>query len=138
MVSGFFFKQKTAYELRISDWSSDVCSSDLGDVFRARFIALCVGSLSQPKLPSIEGLADFKGKIFLNSRWDYDYTGGAPDNPQLTNLRDKRVAIVGTGCSAVQAIPHLAEWAKELYMFQRTPSMEIGRASCRERVCQYV
>src|SRR3546814_9730461 len=53
----------------------------------------------------------------------YDYTGGAPDNPQLTNLRDKRVAIVGTGCSAVQAIPHLAEWAKELYVFQRTPSM---------------
>src|SRR3546814_11721483 len=89
--------------MRISDWSSDVCSSDL--------------------LPSIEGLADFKGKIFLNSRWDYDYTGGAPDNPQLTNLRDKRVAIVGTGCSAVQAIPPLAEGAKELYVFKRTPSM---------------
>src|SRR3546814_15840052 len=90
--------------MRISDWSSDVCSSDL--------------------LPSIEGLADFKGKIFLNSRWDYDYTGGAPDNPQLTNLRAKRVAIVGTGCSAVQAIPHLAEWDKELYVFQRTRSDE--------------
>lgn len=97
--------------------------TDEGDTFRARFIALCAGSLSQPKLPSIEGIDTFKGKIFLNSRWDYDYTGGSAADPQLTKLRDKRVAMVGTGCSAVQAVPHLANWAEKLYVFQRTPSM---------------
>jgi cyclohexanone monooxygenase len=97
--------------------------TDRGDEFRARFVVLCAGSLSQPKLPTIDGIGTFKGRMFLNSRWDYAYTGGSPGYPQLTKLGDKRVAIVGTGCSAVQAIPHLAEWAKQLYVFQRTPSM---------------
>jgi cyclohexanone monooxygenase len=108
-------------------WDEDsqrwTVETDAGDVFRARFIALCAGSLSQPKLPDIEGLGSFAGKMFLNSRWDYEYTGGTPEGPQLTKLADKRVAMVGTGCSAVQAIPHLAKWAKELFVFQRTPSM---------------
>jgi cyclohexanone monooxygenase len=108
-------------------WDADsqrwIVKTDEGDTFRARFIALCAGSLSQPKLPSIAGLTSFEGKIFLNSRWDYDYTGGSPEKPELVKLRDKRVAIVGTGCSAIQAVPHLAAWAKELYVFQRTPSM---------------
>jgi cation diffusion facilitator CzcD-associated flavoprotein CzcO len=97
--------------------------TDLGDDFRARFVVLCAGSLSQPKMPNIDGIETFNGRMFLNSRWDYDYTGGSPGYPQLTKLRDKRVAIVGTGCSAVQAIPHLAQWAQQLYVFQRTPSM---------------
>ena len=108
-------------------WDEDsqrwTVETDAGDVFRARFIALCAGSLSQPKLPDIEGLGSFAGKMFLNSRWDYGYTGGTPEGPQLTKLADKRVAMVGTGCSAVQAIPHLAKWTKELFVFQRTPSM---------------
>jgi len=100
-----------------------IVKTDQGDEFSARFIALCAGSLSQPRLPIIDGIQTFTGRAFLNSRWDYDYTGGTPAYPQLTKLSDKRVAIVGTGCSAVQAIPHLAKWAKELYVFQRTPSM---------------
>ncbi len=108
-------------------WDEDrqrwVVRTNRGDEFRARFIALCAGSFLQPKYPSITGIETFKGHMFLNSRWDYEFTGGSVGYPQLTKLRDKRVAIVGTGCSAVQAIPHLAEWAKELYVFQRTPSM---------------
>lgn len=100
-----------------------IVRTEQGDEFRARFIALCAGALSQPKLPEIEGIETFKGRMFLNSRWDYEYTGGSVGYPQMTKLRDKRVAIVGTGCSAVQAIPHLAQWAKELIVFQRTPSM---------------
>src|SRR3546814_774513 len=55
--------QSLAWNEEIQRW---IVTTEEGDVFRARFIALCVGSLSQPKLPSIEGLADFKGKIFLN------------------------------------------------------------------------
>ncbi|MHB8530657.1 MAG: flavin-containing monooxygenase, partial [Caulobacteraceae bacterium] len=108
-------------------WSEDrqrwIVKTDAHDEFSARFIALCPGSFLQPKLPGIEGIHTFKGRMFLNSRWDYEYTGGSPAHPQLTKLRDKRVAIIGTGCSAVQSIPHLAEWAKELHVFQRTPSM---------------
>jgi cyclohexanone monooxygenase len=100
-----------------------IVRTDRGDEIRARFIALCVGNLAQPKLPAIEGIKSFKGHMFLTARWDYDYTGGSASAPQLTNLRDKRAAIIGTGASAVQAIPHLAEWAKELFVFQRTPSM---------------
>lgn len=108
-------------------WNEDsqrwIVKTGQGDEFKARFIALCAGSISQPKLPEIPGIESFKGRLFLNSRWDYEYTGGSPGNPQLTNLRDKRVAIIGTGCSAVQSVPHLAQWAKELYVVQRTPSM---------------
>jgi cation diffusion facilitator CzcD-associated flavoprotein CzcO len=108
-----------------------IVRTDLGDEFKARFIALCAGSISQPKFPTIEGIETFKGHMFLNSRWDYDYTGGAVGYPQLTKLRDKRVAIVGTGCSAVQAVPHLARWAKELYVLQRTPSMVNFRGNAK-------
>lgn len=108
-----------------------IVKTDVGDEFRARFIALCAGSFLQPKLPSIDGIVTFKGHMFLNSRWDYDYTGGSPSYPQLTKLRDKRVGIIGTGCSAVQSIPHLAQWAKQLYVFQRTPSMVNYRANAK-------
>lgn len=108
-----------------------IVRTDVGDEFRARFIALCAGSFLQPKLPSIDGIETFKGHMFLNSRWDYDYTGGSPGHPQLTKLHDKRVAIIGTGCSAVQSIPHLARWAKELFVFQRTPSMVNYRGNAK-------
>ncbi|HEV2362965.1 MAG TPA: NAD(P)/FAD-dependent oxidoreductase [Caulobacteraceae bacterium] len=108
-----------------------IVKTDAGDEFNARFIALCAGSFLQPKLPAIEGIERFKGRMFLNSRWDYEYTGGSPEKPQLTKLRDKRVAIIGTGCSAVQSVPHLAQWAKELYVFQRTPSMVNYRGNTR-------
>ena len=108
-------------------WDEDrqrwIVRTDRNDEFSARFIALCAGALSQPKIPAIEGSGTFKGRMFLNSRWDYGYTGGSPADPQLVKLHDKRVGIIGTGCSAVQSIPHLAAWAKELYVFQRTPSM---------------
>jgi cyclohexanone monooxygenase len=67
------------------------------------------------------GIENFKGHTFHTSRWDYDYTGGTCEG-NLTGLADKRVAIIGTGATAVQCIPHLGEWAKELFVFQRTPS----------------
>ena len=59
--------------------------------------------------------------MFHTSRWDYDYTGGDTYGG-LTGLADKRVAIIGTGATAVQCVPHLADSAKELFVFQRTPS----------------
>ena len=95
--------------------------TDRGDNMRARFVAMANGPLSRPKLPGIPGINDYKGHTFHTSRWDYNYTGG-DSYGNLTNLHDKRVGIIGTGATAVQAIPHLGECAKELLVFQRTPS----------------
>ena len=91
--------------------------TDRGDHMRARFVICANGTLSKPKLAKIDGLEDFAGHSFHTSRWDYEYTGN-----KLEKLADKRVGIIGTGATAVQAVPGLAENAKELYVFQRTPS----------------
>jgi len=91
------------------------------DTIMARFVVMANGPLHRPKLPGIEGIETFRGHTFHTSRWDYEYTGGSSDGG-LTKLRDKRVGIIGTGATAVQCVPHLGESAKELYVFQRTPS----------------
>lgn len=93
-----------------------------GDDIRARFVIMACGVLNMPKLPSIPGIHEFKGKIFHSARWDYEYTGGSYGNPVLDRLADKRVAIVGTGATAIQAVPHLGRYARSLYVVQRTPS----------------
>lgn len=97
-------------------------TTNRGDDIRARFVIMCGGPLNKPKLPGIPGIRGFKGKLFHTARWDYDYTGGEWRNPVLSKLADKRVAIVGTGATAIQAIPYLAKHAKQLYVIQRTPS----------------
>ena len=96
--------------------------TDRGDDFTARFVSMGIGPLHVPKLPGIPGIDDFEGRAFHTSRWDYDYTGGDPTGQPMARLADKRVAIIGTGATAVQCIPHLARDAGQLYVFQRTPS----------------
>jgi len=96
-------------------------STNRGDSLKARFVVMANGPLHRPKLPGIPGVEGFKGHSFHTSRWDYAYTGG-DSNGGLTGLKDKRVAIIGTGATAVQCVPHLGEAAKELFVFQRTPS----------------
>ena len=97
-------------------------STDRGDDLRARFIIMAMGPINTPKVPHVPGLEDFQGKIFHTARWDYEYTGGNQREPVLDRLNDKRVAVVGTGVSAIQVIPYLARYAKQLYVLQRTPS----------------
>ncbi len=75
------------------------------------------GTLAKPKLAIIDGMETFEGHSFHTSRWDYDFTG-----QDLELLEDKVVGIIGTGASAVQIVPNLGATAKELYVFQRTPS----------------
>ena len=108
-----------------SEWDEDsarwVIRTDRGDEFRARYIILAVGILNLMKLPVIAGMEDFKGHSFHTARWDYDYTGGGLHGG-LAKLADKVVGIIGAGASAIQCVPHLAESAKHLYVFQRTPS----------------
>jgi cyclohexanone monooxygenase len=91
------------------------------DKFRARFVIMSNGPLHRPKLPGIQGIDSFQGHTFHTSRWDYRYTGG-DSNGGLNGLKNKRVAIIGTGATAVQCTPHVGEKAKQLYVFQRTPS----------------
>lgn len=99
---------------------------------QAQFLFLCGGVLAVPKAPGLPGLAEFSAQnaIFHTSRWDYTVTGGSQEQPDMVNLKDKRVAIIGTGATSVQAVPHLAKWAKHLYVIQRTPSY------CGERTQQ--
>lgn len=96
--------------------------TDRGDEIRARFIVLGSGPLHRPKLPGIPGIQDFKGRQFHSSRWDYEYSGGGPRGG-LDKLRDKNVAVVGTGSTGVQIVPFVARDAKHLYVVQRTPSI---------------
>ena len=98
-----------------------IITTDRGDRMKAKYVAMANGPLNRPKLPGIAGINEFKGYTFHTSRWDYDYTGG-DSSGGLENLKDKRVGIIGTGATAIQCIPHLGKWAKELYVFQRTPS----------------
>ena len=93
-----------------------------GDEFTARFVAMGIGPLHVPKLPGIPGIESFRGHSFHTSRWDYDYTGGDPFGAPMDKLADKRVAIIGTGATAVQCVPRLARACGDLYVFQRTPS----------------
>jgi cyclohexanone monooxygenase len=92
-----------------------------GDVLAARFLMIGGGIMHKAKLPGIPGIETFKGHRFHTSRWDYHYTGGSPTEP-MDRLVDKRVGIIGTGATSVQAVPNLARDAKHLYVFQRTPS----------------
>ncbi|WP_254514583.1 NAD(P)/FAD-dependent oxidoreductase [Novosphingobium sp. G106] len=95
--------------------------TDRGDAMKARFVVVSAGVMDRPKLADLPGLEDFRGHAFHTSRWDYGYTGGTSDGG-LTGLADKVVGIIGTGATAVQCVPHLGASAKQLYVFQRTPS----------------
>ena len=88
-----------------------VISTDRGDRFTASYIGVGTGPLHVPKLPGIPGIDSFKGHSFHTSRWDYDYTGGDAAGAPMTGLADKRVAIIGTGATSVQAVPYLARSA---------------------------
>ena len=106
-----------------------VISTDRGDRFTASYIGVGTGPLHVPKLPGIRGIETFKGHSFHTSRWDYDYTGGDAGGRPMTGLADKRVAIIGTGATSVQAVPYLARTAGRLYVVQRTPSSVDVRAN---------
>ena len=103
-------------------------ATNRGDNLRGRFLIMGNGPLHRPKLPGVPGIETFRGHSFHTSRWDYAYTGG-DSTGGLRKLAGKRVGIIGTGATAVQVVPHLAEWAGHLYVFQRTPSSVDVRAN---------
>jgi cyclohexanone monooxygenase len=100
VVSARFIEQDGCWSVRTA----------AGDTFAARFLIMATGCLSKPNIPDLPGLAEFGGPAH--------HTGAWPHEP--INLRGERVAIIGTGSSAVQAIPVVAQQAREVYVFQRT------------------
>jgi cation diffusion facilitator CzcD-associated flavoprotein CzcO len=83
-----------------------------GDRFRSRFLITAIGPLSAPTMPRIEGVESFKGAAFHTARW--------PHEP--VSFAGKRVAVIGTGATGVQTIQEVAQTAKQLTVFQRTPN----------------
>ena len=112
-------------EIRELRWLEDeklwLATTNRDDAMKARWVVMSNGPLNRPKLPGIPGIETFKGHSFHTSRWDYGYTGGNSYG-NLDRLTDKTVAIIGTGATAIQCVPHLGAAAKQLYVFQRTPS----------------
>ncbi len=84
--------------------------TEAGERFTARVVISCVGGLVDPKLPDIDGLASYRGELFHTARWNHDY-----------DLARRRVAVIGTGASAVQVVPAIAPKVERLHVFQRTP-----------------
>jgi cyclohexanone monooxygenase len=107
------------WDPRRSRW---IVRTNRGDEFTAQYVGWGVGVLHVAKLPGIPGIDTFSGHSFHTSRWDYDYTGGDSKGAPMDRLAGKRVAIIGTGATAVQVVPILARACGELYVFQRTPS----------------
>ncbi|MFM8305176.1 MAG: flavin-containing monooxygenase [Actinomycetota bacterium] len=112
-------------EIRTAEWDAGVqrwvVTTTRDDRLTARFLVIAGGVLNHAKLPGIPGIENFAGAQFHTSRWDYRLTGGGPFE-RMEHLADKRVGIVGTGATAVQVVPRLAESAQEVYVFQRTPA----------------
>jgi|GEM_PF-2821976 len=102
-----------------AEWDDDtdrwtICT-DNGDDLSCRYYIMATGCLSMPKVPDIEGTDRYTGEVYFTSTWPHDgvdFTG-------------KRVAVIGTGSSAVQSIPLIAAEADQLTVFQRTPNFSI-------------
>ncbi|MFO1012745.1 MAG: NAD(P)/FAD-dependent oxidoreductase [Caulobacteraceae bacterium] len=103
---------KAHWDARSGRW---MVTTEQGDVVNARFCVMATGCLSVPREPRIPGEHDFKGEVYHTGRWPHekvDFTG-------------KRVAVIGTGSSAIQSIPQIAKEASQLYVMQRTPNFSV-------------
>jgi cation diffusion facilitator CzcD-associated flavoprotein CzcO len=105
---------KAAYDEPSGTW---FVFTDDDRMYRARSLILGNGALHLPQIPDVPGLASFQGKTFHSARWDHAY-----------DVRDKRVAVVGTGASAIQFVPEIAPLVKHLDVYQRTPPWIVPKA----------
>ncbi len=95
-------------------WDEDAkvwhVSTENGDTYTAKAVVAGVGALHIPNVPKLPGIEKFKGRTFHSAEWDHDY-----------DLKGKRIAVVGTGASAIQFVPRIADDVEKLTLFQRTP-----------------
>ncbi|MFN3256168.1 MAG: flavin-containing monooxygenase [Ilumatobacter sp.] len=117
MAERFDFYDRCLFHTSVTgvDWDDTgqrwTVRTDRGDEMHARHVILANGILTTPQLANIPGIDRFEGESFHTSRWNYD-----------VDLAGKRIGVIGTGATAVQAVPELAKVAGELFVFQRTPS----------------
>ncbi|GGY93725.1 flavin-containing monooxygenase [Streptomyces poonensis] len=106
-------------EVKLMTWDAERLCWDIETAsgrLSADVVVSAAGPLSDPKVPEIPGLDSFPGKVFHSARWDHDY-----------DLRGKRVAMVGTGASAIQIVPEIQPEVGRLTLFQRTPPWVMPR-----------
>jgi cyclohexanone monooxygenase len=117
----FDLRRDITFDTRVTSAAFDEATAtwtvftDRGDVVRARYVVTAMGCLSSANLPAFEGIDDFQGEMFHTGQWPHegvDFTG-------------KRVAVIGTGSSAIQSIPVIAEQAADLTVFQRTANYSV-------------
>jgi cation diffusion facilitator CzcD-associated flavoprotein CzcO len=105
-------------------WDDDaqqwLVSTESGDQYVSRFVATSVGALQVPSVPRLKGIRQFTGKAWHSAQWDHDH-----------DLTGKRVAVVGTGASAVQFVPKVAEQARSVTLFQRTAPWVLPKSDPR-------
>ncbi|MFI5757570.1 flavin-containing monooxygenase [Streptomyces sp. NPDC051569] len=111
---------RLGHEVLLVRWDSDALHWEIETsrgAFTAEMVVSATGPLSDPKIPGIPGLDRFPGKVFHSARWDHG-----------CDLRGKRVAVIGTGASAIQIVPVIQPEAARLTLFQRTPPWVMPRA----------
>jgi cation diffusion facilitator CzcD-associated flavoprotein CzcO len=104
---------RLGHELRDASWDEQGqrwCLQTSKGALTAEVLILGTGPLSEPKLPSIPGLERFRGTVFHSAQWDHAH-----------DLSGERVAVIGTGASAIQFVPHVQRTAAQVHLFQRTP-----------------
>lgn len=115
--------ESTRWEEKDGEWNVHLNRLDGGTLdLKAEIVISNTGLFNITKMPNLPGVTEFAGHSFHASRWDYEYTGGSQEKPNMHKLKNKRVGIIGTGATAVQVVPELSKWAKELCVFQRTPA----------------
>ncbi len=102
---------RASYDESLGRWEID---TDLGERFSARFCVMATGCLSSMNRPDFPGLESFEGDWFHTAAWP----------PDGVDFSGQRVGVVGTGSTAIQAIPQIAEQAERLYVFQRTAELQ--------------
>ncbi|MCP5056188.1 MAG: NAD(P)/FAD-dependent oxidoreductase [bacterium] len=91
-------------------------TTERDETFTARVVVSCVGGLVDPAMPEIKGIQSFTGELFHTARWNHEY-----------DLAGRRVAVIGTGASAVQVVPEVAREAAQLDVYQRTPAWVVPK-----------
>jgi cation diffusion facilitator CzcD-associated flavoprotein CzcO/acetyl esterase/lipase len=104
--------RRATWDRAVERW---LLATDNGATVSCRYYIMATGCLSAPKPPEIDGVGDFRGEVYFTSRWPH----------KEVSLAGKRVAVIGTGSSGIQAIPSIAEQAAHLTVFQRTPNFAL-------------
>jgi 4-hydroxyacetophenone monooxygenase len=119
VVSARFDEASARWNVRVR------ARNGLEETLRANAVVSAVGQLNRPKIPALPGLASFSGPAFHSAQWDHG-----------VRLAGKRVAVIGTGASALQLVPEVAKEAAHLSVFQRSPAWMLPNANYHRRVSE--